>query len=656
MRNIVVSVLLLACLSAPSWAEIAVTDGDGQITGLSVSGDFLPVQASLRIPQKGWGKISSTSDAQGVKQSTTDGTQTWSGLIEVAPGKDYRFTESLTETGGQVNISYEVTAEADVDIEGVFLFIDVPISMFSGGRCVLSNKGTEVGAATMPVTNIHFVNGTANGVEMSDAADRTSLTIGLDRALPVVVQDTRQWKGTTYSAFCQLVPTLKSGETTSLQVTLKPTDVPDHSPAHLTVSPNKARYHLDGFGGDYCFNIESPVTQYTLDNLHIACARTEMRLWEWEPENHDASADAINWPYLESQDKPGSDLHRQFLLAKQIQNKGVPYVISVWHLPEWLYADPGKGPSAGHRTVPPEKWPELLECIGSYLLYARRKYGVEPNYFSFNEPNYGVEVYLSPEDHRDAIKRIGAYLQKLGLKTKMALGDVTGPPGPTFDYVLPAANDPDAMKYVGALTFHSWGGGSAQDYEQWGNLAQRLHVPLFVTELGVDSGAWRTHAFDTYHYAMDEVRMYQDILLYARPQGTMQWEFTSDYGIVNAQNGPDGKTVFVPNVRFYFVKQFCNLTPQNAEALATTSDNSKVLFTAFAGTEAGKRVYTCHIGNFGASRTATLRGLPAGVTRLRAVCTSETESFKELAPVSVKDGKAEVALPEECLLTLTTMK
>ena len=90
--------------------------------------------------------------------------------------------------------------------------------------------------------------------------------------------------------------------------------------------------------------------------------------------------------------------------------------------------------------------------------------------------------------------------------------------------------------------------------------------------------------------------------------------------------------------------------------VATTSDNAKVLFTAFAYAEGKKPVYTCHIGNFGASRNATISGLPPGTTSLRAICTSQTENFKELGRVSVKDGKAHVALPEQSLLTLTTMK
>ena len=120
---------------------------------------------------------------------------------------------------------------------------------------------------------------------------------------------------------------------------------------------------------------------------------------------------------------PGSELQRGFLLAQELQKKGVPLVISIWDLPEWMYANPGRGREAYGRRIAPDKWDELLESIGSYLLYAKRRYGVEPCLFSFNECQEGVRVLFSAEEHRDAIKRMGAYFGTLGLKTAMLLAD-----------------------------------------------------------------------------------------------------------------------------------------------------------------------------------------------------------------------------------------
>ena len=644
------SALLLAAFPAPA-ADFVVTDGTGRITAMYCASETLELRTNLRIPLKGWGKQPSLLDARDVKLTREEGQTTWTGRIEVEPGKSYRFEETVSQANDSVQLDMKVTADAEVQIEGVFLWLDVPIEAFAGGACDVG--GT---VATMPVekpANRHFLRGTADSLTMADAAAKTQLALTFDRAIPITVQDTREWNGTDYSAFCLLAPSLAVGESTTLSATLKLTGEPDTAPAHLTLDATKVRYRLDGFGGNYCFGIESPITQYTLANLRQGWARTEMTPYEWEPQNDNDDPDVTNWDYLKSQDKPDSNLRREFLLAKQIQDKGIPYVISIWGLPMWMYDPPATTLRGGHRRVSPQMWPELLECIGSYLVYARDQYGVEPNLFSFNEANYGVDLYLSPEDHREAIKSIGAHFAKLGLKTRMLLADVTGPRG-THTYAEPAANDPEAMKYVGAVAFHSWGGGSPQEYGAWADLAERLQLPLLVAELGVDAGAWRTRSYDSFHYALQEVRMYQELLLYARPQGTMQWEFTSDYAICKSENDAAGNDTVVPTVRFQFVKHFCNLTPLHSDALTTSSDHEKVLFTAFAGEENGKRVYTLHLANLGAEREATVEGVPAEVKQLRAVGTDETRAFADLEAVTPKNGSLEIKLPALSLTTLTT--
>jgi hypothetical protein len=216
------------------------------------------------------------------------------------------------------------------------------------------------------------------------------------------------------------------------------------------------------------------------------------------------------------------------------------------------------------------------------------------------------------------------------------------------------------MKYVGAVAFHSWGGGSgAEAYRGWADLADRMKLPLLVTELGVDSDyAVRPH--DVPGYWLKELRMYQELLLHARPRATMQWEFTGDYAVCRWEKPAGGQAKVIPTQRFFFVKQFCNLTPAKADALEASSDHPKVLLTAFA-TGAGtpddaRRVYTLHVANLGLGRAATITGLPVGLKQLRAVRTSESESSKELDPVKVEQGTVHLDLVAESMLTLTTMQ
>jgi len=332
-------------------------------------------------------------------------------------------------------------------------------------------------------------------------------------------------------------------------------------------------------------------------------------------------------------------------MMRRFQQRGVPFVISVWWLPERFYTDAYEKPKSAHfRLISPDKWEELLDLIGSYLLYAKREYSVEPDLFSFNESNIGIYVGLTPETHLEAIKRIGAHFRKLGLKTQMALGDATGPRD-THKFALEAAADPEAMQYVGAVAFHSWGGGTPEQYAAWGDLAEWLNLPLLVTELGVDAAAYHSRAYDSYHYGLEEARMTQELLMYARPQGTQFWQFTNDYGLGRmADNG-----AVEPTPRFWLMKHFTDLTPPHSDGLGATSDQAAVLYTAFRKGDS----YALHILNLGAARSAELSGLPD--SQWRVVETTETAGYQQRAPVR-SNGALQLMLPARSLVTLTTMQ
>jgi O-glycosyl hydrolase len=501
-----------------------------------------------------------------------------------------------------------------------------------------------------------LVSGSVRQVLLADAPREVRVDISLDRICTINLQDNRTYGSATYGALVECFKgPLGKGKSASLQVSLGLSSQPVTGQTVLTLHPAQKRYELEGFGGNYCFGIESPVATYTLRNLRSVWARSEMLLREWEPENDNASASQVNWEYFKAQDKPGSKLRRRFLFDQQIQKQGLRQVVSIWQLPNWLYTDPARQTDDHGRRLAPDKWAELLESIGSYLLHAKRAYGVEPDLFSFNEADLGVYVQFSAEEQRDMIKRVGTILQKLGLKTKLLVAD-SHSPRDTSLYALPTADDPQALSFAGGLSFHSWGGASAAQYKAWADLAGRLRLPLIVAEAGLDPEVWRTGMFDTYPYGLSEARMYQELLLHARPQAILYWEYTSDYRLVREKNaGAAKEPELTPTARFWFLKHFSDLTPPKAAALTTGSSQSDVLLTAFAGSGKDASALTLHILNTGAARQAAIFGVPVTVTTLRAVLTSDGQSFQELPPVAVIKVPLVVDLPARSLLTLTTL-
>ena len=657
-RSVVVWVswALVGALAQAAGGQVAHVDRTGRVRMLRAGGEFHPVTTELVVALPKWARQRRQGEAKGVRREGEPGQRRWTGRIDLGGGKSVRFEQDLSEADGEVCLRYRVRAGADVALAGVFLFVHLPVEAFAGGKCEVICPGDKTPPdATMPATlpaKHHFLTGKSAGLTVADRAGTTRLRIGLDRPAPLIVQDGRKWKGNRYDVYFRLLDgpggTDRSGE---LTVTLKLDAPEDRRPARLTVDPGKRRYRLDGFGGNFCYGVDSPVTRHNLANIPMAWARVGVKLEQWEPTNENDSPDEMNWDVYRRRDRPGSQLRTDFLTARRLARMNVPTIASTWRVPEFVTAKPGQDWRAHKRKLPREKWPEVLECIGSYLLHAKREYQSEPVMFSFNESDIGVFVLMSPEEHRDWIKACGAYLAKLGLKTKMLLGDCTKAGNTAF--IEPAAADPEAMKHVAAVAFHTWS-KRPKHYRAWRDVARRLKLPLLATEVGPDAAAHKDGSFNLLHYFAAEMRMYQELLLHADCQGILEWEYTADYRMLEVDKA-GGKETVRPTPRFWMIRQFATRTPRPAEALETASDHPRVLFTAFA--PAGKAEgLTLHVANPGSARKATLTGLPASVQRLRAERTSWDKGHEPLAPVAVRAGTAELDLAAFSLLTLSTQE
>ncbi len=625
--NRVALLAALSCLPAAA-LEKAAYDSLGRIIALLGEGPELAVGSGLvavlptakRIPLQ-------TRSPQRPLRRELD-RLAWSGSFELPDEGRGGFQLKSDEDPDGLTYTVELRAETRLEVEAIEWVLDLPRREFVGGTVTPLDQPAAALPAVKPPDPV-FYRGETSGLRFADPAGSRLLEISFPNPRSVALLDRWDPRGRSYQLRVTLARgPLEAGSAAALAARLrlggKPVQTP---PARLAVDASQVRYRFDGFGGNYCWSNQSPAAAYTFENLRVAWARAEMKLVQWDRER----------------DNPGPALRADFQMMQRFHRSGIPYVISIWWLPERFYTDPYEKPRRAHfRRIDPEKWDQLLDLVGSYLLYARRVWGVEPDLFSFNEANIGVYVGFDPEEHAKAVKRFGAYFRKLGLKTKMLLGDATGPRD-THNYVLAAAADPEAMQYVGAVAFHSWGGATAEQYQAWGDVAEWLDLPLLVTELGVDAAAYYTRAWDSFHYGLREARMTQEILIHARPRATQYWQFTNDYSLVRLR--PDGAVE--PTARFWLMKHFADLTPQKAEALQTRSDQPEVLLTAF---RAGPR-YALHVLNLGAARPATLEGLPEA--DWRETRSSEAAQYQQRPAGRSAEGKLTLELPARSLITLT---
>lgn len=150
--------------------EVAVVDGSGQIAALAVHGETLDVQVSYRIPLKGWDRSFGPWNAKGVKVARDGRRLSLTGRVEVAPGKSYVVEQTIDNRDDAVTVRLTFTAEAEVETEGVFLWIDVPITLFAGGSCALKQDDRIVSATDFPRKKLeqrHFLRGNVDGLAMA---------------------------------------------------------------------------------------------------------------------------------------------------------------------------------------------------------------------------------------------------------------------------------------------------------------------------------------------------------------------------------------------------------------------------------------------------------------------------------------------------------
>ena len=216
-----------------------------------------------------------------------------------------------------------------------------------------------------------------------------------------------------------------------------------------------------GWGGNYCFAIDSEETRKTLHELSPAIGRVSVKASDWEPQNDNDSPTDINWKFFEEVASKSSELQNAFEIGSKLSKSKVPIIASIWAMPEWLYKNKGDGPYG--RIIDEKMWGEMAECIVSYLIFAKKKYKWEPILLSFNEPDYGVNVKFSMESYPRMVQFLGSAFRAHGIRTKFLLGDTTTP-GSFLTYIDGIIKSTNFIQYSGAVSFHSWGGALPAEY------------------------------------------------------------------------------------------------------------------------------------------------------------------------------------------------
>jgi len=611
-------------------------------------------ESSLRVVEKDWHSINATArERQRPKYDREGLTQT----VLTSIGK-IKFQEVIDECGkGCAKVTLNVTSEADTLVEGVFFSLYLPDEIYSSGEAKFIG-GSPSGKASMKVSDIQSSENSellklkSKGIVVQ--TENRVLDISFDANSTVIIR--REPGSNGIQIYIQLFgQKIKKGAAITRTFTIKTAGEIDKTPVEIVIDAGKPGRLFDGLGGN--FRLQNPTTDpqvidYCLNNMRVSWGRVEMPWGFWHPDENTDPIEAAR------AGKINPRVHAAMQMAQRLTKIGMPVIISDWSAPAWaILGDPrdafrNRSKGIYGYQLNPEKTEKIYKSIGDYIQYMKEEYGVEVSMFSFNESDLGINVRHTGMEHAEFIKGLGQHLAERGLATKLLLGDNSD--ATTFDFIVPAMNDEETHKYIGAVSFHSWRGCTDETLKKWADAAKQLNIPLIVGEGSTDAAAWNyPEIFSEESFAFYEINLYIRILAICQPLSILQWQLTADYSLLTGAGIFGTQGPLVPTQRFWNLKQLAS-TPADAFSLPLKCSREGINCAAFANIS--REEYTLHIVNNGAECQATITGIPAGITAFEIFVTDKTKGMEKAGETTIVDGKASFILYRAGFTTLISKK
>ncbi len=625
----------------------------GNITGIRVEGQLMGFESSLRVVGKNWLSFNATGrekqrpkyERDGIRQSVTTGI----GGI--------KFAEVIEGCGkGCAKVSIRTTSEADTLIEGVFFCISLQDKEYKDATVRPSDKASSVmsGIILSDFTAGNTVSpNKLNTKGIIIATPKRTIEINSSSRLPVYFKrESNNSDVTIY--FGLLGGKVRKGMSDEKTFTIITRGEIDKSPVEIVLDSQNPGRRFDGLGGN--FRLQNPgtdpqVIQYCLENLRVAWGRVEMPWAFWHPDENSDPSEAARSGKLNPR------VQAAMQMAQRLAARGIPVIVSDWSAPAWaILGDPrdafrfrSKG-IYGYQ-LNPEKLDKIYNSICDYLVYMKDNYGVEAAMFSFNESDLGINVRHTGREHAEFIKGLGARMASRGLATKMLLGDNSD--ATTFEFIVPAMDDPEAYRYIGAVSFHSWRGCTDEILKKWAGAARQLNLPLIVAEGSTDAAAWNyPQIFSEQSFALYEINLYTRICSICQPLSILQWQMTADYSVLTGGGIFGIQGPLHPTQRFWNLKQLAS-TPEGSFSIPLQCSKEAVNCAAFGNISRGE--FAVHIVNNGAERHVSIKGIPPGIEMFVIYQTDNVKGMEKVGEVKVVNSVADFNIGQACFTTLINL-
>ena len=677
IRKLLVVTILILFISIPkSYSQPEVMPW-GNIRSFHVDGEKMVFETSIRSVKPDWSSCISSERCNWQGEQTYSFSEKVTKMSHFLQELPLNYDVTSTETApNSVVQDVSINASAPIDQAGTYYCFEVLGSDFAGGTIDIysgqSKRGSSALKTSIPDGKTEYLRAKGNRIVVKSGKREYEVIAGsnteifvkqshidrpnhLNDPLPVkkfVESDPLQPIAPYQIYFTVIDGKAKKGDKKTLKYTINVKGTVDKEDVKISLDPAKPGRPFKGIGSNYRvgdISKDADVMFYCLDSLRVTWGRIALDWREWQPnENED--------PFINARaGKLKKDFYQQIEMAKILAKRHIPMILSVWVPPVWaIDSTRDNHLPLEHdikKSLNPGKIQQMCKSLADYIEFLKTDYGIEIPLFSFNEIDYGVWVFMTPEEHAFYNKSLGSYFSSRGLITKMLLGDTGAGTIRSNKIVLPSVADSTIHKYIGAVSLHTYHGCTTADLKAWLLSAQKLNLPLMVVEAGPNSAEHRYPLnFTEKWFELSEIDLYVRICRDAQPATIMEWQLTRNYSVMTGNGLYDDNGPLRPTQRFWNLKQLGS-TPEDSFWIPCTVDKPNISAAACADVLNG--LYTVHIVNNSAARKATITNIPENVKSLNVYKTDYTRGMEKAENVLVKNGSAEVVLESACYTTVT---
>lgn len=443
--------------------------------------------------------------------------------------------------------------------------------------------------------------------------------------------------------------------------------------SQIKVDPGRRHQFIQGFGvnytGPYFRDDQRRMFDLLINDLGISLFRVVAHFvsTDWEVVNDNADPQSANWAYYEER-YSNPVFEASWKGMRELNARGIRPVLALMGVvPAWMIEDASPPPThpvcqglthGPKGRLRPAMYEEFAETAVTLAVYARRKAGIDFEYFSpLNETDcfsHGEGPRVDPEEMPKVLAAVARRLEKEGLgDVKLAVADHALI---SNDYVGPILKDPQLMKQVGAFTLHTYGEQSVGPDVLKVRRSDHPHLPVWLTEYSgsnhqdkTANGEWLDFSLAANRRALTALNQGASALFYFNAFDDYE-ECTREhtyFGLFTSAGH-----VYTPKKRYYAARQLFHFVRPGSQRIDAATDAPGLTVSAFR--DGGQDTLTLVGAKAGGpSRVRiSLPATPAAPRRWELYLTTRELNCRKVETPTETAGSVEFDLPGEAVFTL----